>query len=155
MKYLEKNAIEQFSDERGIFLPFYVNHHVADLNIVHNEKNVLRGMHSQIPEQTKTVICVKGNILDFVYYEEKCYVFNLRMGEFVTVPKGAYHGYITRVESTVAYLTDVPYNPDNQLQMNFFQFLEEAQRKKQFSEFFIREIFSIDFKMSQKDEKKI
>ena len=138
-------------DERGnLFKPFSKNElakHEVDMDIkevLHSTSrmNVIRGMHFQLPpyEQAKLVSVVKGKITDVL--------LDLRTnsesyGKFVSVelsendgislyiPKGIAHGFVSRAEeSTVLYMVDGPYSPENEAGVRYdsFGFEWEADR---------------------------
>ena len=130
-------------DERGnLFKPFSKNElakYEIDMDIkevLHSTSrmNVIRGMHFQLPpyEQAKLVSVVKGKITDVlldIRTNSESY------GKFVSVelsgndgislyiPKGIAHGFVSRAEeSTVLYMVNGPYSPENESGVRYDSF---------------------------------
>jgi dTDP-4-dehydrorhamnose 3,5-epimerase len=122
-----------YKDKRGTFNKLY--HH--DLLKEHNinidikeqfytvsTKNVLRGMHFQLPpyDHDKVVSCLTGKVLDVVLDLRKnsdtykqFYVFNLSQndGNVVYIPSGMAHGFLSLEDNTgMLYNTSTIHAPE-------------------------------------------
>lgn len=126
---LIKNKL--FSDNRGGFLKIFNEDFYKDNLLCTNlkecyfsisHKNVIRGMHFQIPpaEHEKIVYVSNGSIIDVVVdiransgtYGQYC-SFNLSdtSGEFLYIPKGCAHGFLSLNDNTVVnYIQTSVYN---------------------------------------------
>lgn len=121
-----------FEDKRGVFAPLSIikseepfNKKWIQSNISLNPKPyTLRGLHFQVGEtaQSKLVKVINGEIIDFIVdirpdSEDymKLYVYEMKMGDELLVPKGFAHGFITLEEnSIVQYLVDNDYSPETE-----------------------------------------
>ena len=123
-----------FRDDRGEFVKPYnwnglqavgVRLTVKEEIFSVSRKNVLRGLHFQIPpyDHQKLIYCVKGKILDVVvdiranspHFGE---VFSAELSSenrrLLLVPRGFAHGFLSLEDySTVVYKTDTVYAPDH------------------------------------------
>lgn len=130
--YIIENIIH--NDLRGRFVKTFdasvFNKNHLDTQFVESyysmsHKNVIRGMHFQIPphDHTKLVYVTAGSICDVVvdlrkdsstygaYVEEELSDTN---GKSFYIPKGCAHGFKTMSDSaTVTYLTTTVYSPDH------------------------------------------
>ncbi len=117
-------------DERGFFLESYKKSEFDDNgipwefkqdNISFSRKNVLRGMHFQIPPYTqgKLVRVISGRIFDVAVdlrrksrYFKKWVGFELSPsgGEMLWIPPGFAHGFYAIEDSTVHYKVTAEYN---------------------------------------------
>ncbi len=126
--------IENFvaEDERGLFSKTYhandflshgINTHFKESYYSKSKKDVLRGMHFQIPphEHEKLVYVTEGEILDVIIdlrQSSPSYktVFSTKLTAFknsIYVPSGCAHGFLTLSESaTVVYNVSSVYHPD-------------------------------------------
>ena len=127
---------EAHSDDRGFFARVFcakeieeagIKMTVSQINTSHNnEKNTLRGLHSQTPphEETKIVRCVKGAIFDVAvdvrllsptYGQFVSAELTADNGKMLVVPKGFAHGYLTLMDDTdVLYFVSEFYSPTNE-----------------------------------------
>jgi dTDP-4-dehydrorhamnose 3,5-epimerase len=95
-------------------------------------KGTWRGFHAQrIPHaETKIVTCTRGSVLDFaldVRIESTTYgrytsvVLSQDNGEFIIIPKGFAHGYLTlEDDSNIVYFVDEVYSPQHEFGINVF-----------------------------------
>lgn len=91
-----------------------------------------RGFHAQVSPQseTKIVTCVSGCVLDvFVdirpdsstYLHHGTVELDSKKGNFVIIPKGFAHGYLTlQPNSSVVYFVDTNYDPASEIGFNVF-----------------------------------
>jgi dTDP-4-dehydrorhamnose 3,5-epimerase/CDP-3, 6-dideoxy-D-glycero-D-glycero-4-hexulose-5-epimerase len=121
-----------FSDERGEFTKILApdiigrigaGFSVAEEFYTNSRKNVIRGMHFQVPPKAhnKLVYCVKGKVLDVVVDLRKSSGTYLKaVGQELSaqnrlvmyIPKGFAHGFLSlEDDSCMVYKTDVPYSP--------------------------------------------
>jgi dTDP-4-dehydrorhamnose 3,5-epimerase len=125
--------LDKFSDLRGDFLKVF-NEEIFkknDLDITYKEnyfsisnKNVIRGMHYQIPpyQHTKLVCLNYGAILDVVldirkesatYGQHFSVKITLERPAAIYIPVGCAHGFLSLEENTiVSYLQTSVYNSD-------------------------------------------
>ncbi len=87
-----------------------------------SKKNVIRGMHFQIPpyEHEKIVTVIKGSITDIIFDLRKSsktygkfleYNLNDKTNEAIYIPKGCAHGFKSLEDgTTMLYLTTSEYN---------------------------------------------
>jgi dTDP-4-dehydrorhamnose 3,5-epimerase len=122
-----------FRDHRGLFVKTYQTKMFADLGIAFipkeeffsiSNRNVVRGMHFQIPpyDHAKIVYCLNGSILDVVVDLRKssatyrqCWASELndKSRELVFIPRGCAHGFLSREDGTlVVYATSTEYSPE-------------------------------------------
>ncbi|MBN2481871.1 MAG: dTDP-4-dehydrorhamnose 3,5-epimerase [Bacteroidales bacterium] len=121
-------------DERGRFVKPY---HIDELNKAGigfeikeeyysiSKKNVLRGMHFQVPPRAtiKLITCLNGTVFDAVIdlrkdstTYRKCFTVELssESGNMILIPKGFAHGFLTlSEEATVLYMCSEMYSPDH------------------------------------------
>lgn len=131
-------------DERGFFVKTIAASKLESMGFQHpfresyyskSYKNVIRGMHFQIPpyDHDKLVYVTEGNILDVVLdlrvsspsYGKHIYFNLLAFGSSVLVPKGCAHGFLTLSETaTVVYNVTSEYAPtaDKGILWNSFGF---------------------------------
>jgi dTDP-4-dehydrorhamnose 3,5-epimerase len=88
-----------------------------------SKKNVVRGMHFQIPpeDHIKLVYCVSGEVFDVVvdlrigsptYHKVASFNLSEIKGNMIYIPKGLAHGfYCTSNEATLLYKTSSIHNP--------------------------------------------
>lgn len=124
---------EIYRDQRGEFLEAYRKHFFKDLeleiefvqdNISRSEKNVIRGLHYQLPpaSQVKLVMVMHGEILDIAvdlrphsptfgeHYAAKLSSENRQM---LLIPTGFAHGFsVLSDEATVYYKCNDYYNSE-------------------------------------------
>ena len=113
---------KKFNDERGSFSENFVSKSFIELvkkdikfcqdNITYSKKNVIRGLHYQIPpySQSKLVCVLKGKVLDVVVDIRKGsptfgHNFSLELSSEnlfqLFIPRGFAHGYITLSETSI------------------------------------------------------
>lgn len=123
-----------FGDERGFFLESFhqnklkdlgVNMEIKQINFAKSQKNVLRGLHFQLPpfEQSKLVGVISGSVLDVVvdlrpespsHLKSFCFEINTP-DTFFFVPRGFAHGYFTKTDDTIFhYAVDNFYSPPHE-----------------------------------------
>jgi dTDP-4-dehydrorhamnose 3,5-epimerase len=117
-----------YADKRGTFAPLSLatyNKKWLQSNISTNPQRLtLRGLHFQQDPfaQAKLVKVIEGEIWDFVvdirkrseHYLE-LYMYNLKPGDELYVPRGFAHGFITTINNTIVqYLVDNYYSPDHE-----------------------------------------
>lgn len=124
-----------FTDARGSFRETYREERYQDAgisckfvqdNLVHSKKNVLRGLHFQLPpfEQAKLITVIRGEILDIVidlrkgsatYLKQLNIPLSAEKGEQLFIPEGFAHGYYVLSEnSCISYKVSAPYSPGHQ-----------------------------------------
>jgi len=124
----------EFADERGKFvkllnLDFFRNNNLdyyfKESFFSISYKNVIRGMHFQIPPsaQTKLVSVLNGSILDVVLDLRKhektfgkyyCVELSDKNNKSLYIPKGFAHGFKTLSETaTVLYFVNETYSPND------------------------------------------
>ncbi len=89
-----------------------------------------RGLHAQIAPhaETKVVTCVQGSVIDFFsdmrpespnYLKLGQHSLTTNHGEFIVIPKGFAHGYLTLEEnSAVVYFVDAAYSSEHEVGFN-------------------------------------
>lgn len=126
---------EVFSDERGFFMETYKKSAFEKAGIKENfiqdnhsssKKNVLRGLHYQIPpmEQSKVVRCIKGEVFDVAVDIRKVSpYFGKWVGDYLTeenkkmifIPAGFAHGYLVlSEEAEVVYRISKEYSKEHE-----------------------------------------
>lgn len=131
------------NDSRGIFNKVYnkdffkknnLNYNFEEFFYSESQKNVIRGMHFQIPpyEHEKIVFVAKGKIMDVVIdlrKKSKTYgkYYNIELsfqeGKCIYIPKGFAHGFKSIENNTiVCYLTTSMYKEDCDSGINIFGF---------------------------------
>ena len=89
-----------------------INTQVAEEYFSHSSKNVLRGMHFQMPPKAidKTMFCVAGKITDYVvdlrkgsptFGEWASFELDAETPKAVFVPKGLAHGFFAHADNTI------------------------------------------------------
>lgn len=122
-----------FKDQRGSFAKMYsqeifkqmgLNVPIAEVFFSNSNKNVVRGMHFQVPphDQAKIVNCISGRILDVVLDLRKSSpaygkAIGLELsGEnetTVCIPRGCAHGFYSYEDnSVVCYAVETNHNKD-------------------------------------------
>lgn len=89
----------------------------------YSEKNVLRGMHFQLPphDHAKLVYCVSGSVLDAVvdlrqnsktFRQYATFELSVDNGKVLYIPKGIAHGfYVTGEHACMVYNATTVYSP--------------------------------------------
>jgi len=122
---------KKHTDTRGVFQKIYNDSFFIKNNMrikimeqyySISKKNVLRGMHFQLPEMDleKVVYCICGEIMDVIvdlrvgsptYGEHDIINLNSKDGEIVFLPKGIAHGfYSLNDDSIVVYNVSAEYS---------------------------------------------
>lgn len=122
------------SDHRGLFVKTFHQQAFEDLGIPFDfaeeyfsisQKNVLRGMHFQLPPHAyiKLVYCIEGAVLDVLLdlrKQSKTYgqTISLELSStkrnLIYMPVGIAHGFYTQSEqATLIYKTSVGYHPES------------------------------------------
>lgn len=122
----------KFSDARGRFVKTYhkeyfqengINIEFAEEFYSSSKKNVIRGMHFQLPpsEHDKLVYCIQGRVLDvFLDIRRSSSTYGQSMGielsgenaRSLFLPKGIAHGFLSLEDDTVmVYKTSTIHNP--------------------------------------------
>jgi dTDP-4-dehydrorhamnose 3,5-epimerase/CDP-3, 6-dideoxy-D-glycero-D-glycero-4-hexulose-5-epimerase len=123
-----------FQDNRGSFTKTFHREIFRDLGISFepveeffsvSHKNVLRGMHFQLPpaDHAKIVYCITGCVLDVVLdLRKKSETFgeffsrelNAQTREILFIPSGFAHGFLSlENETTMFYQTNTVHSPQN------------------------------------------
>ena len=129
-KIIETRRFPTFEDFRGSFTPLKLSSkpdHVREwdqINVsVNKKKGTFRGMHYQsVNPQQKYIKVVTGSIIDFLYHLETKQVmsFVLNNKQELFVPKDYAHGFLTlEDDTTVVYLTEGEYDPQNEHSIPF------------------------------------
>jgi dTDP-4-dehydrorhamnose 3,5-epimerase len=119
-----------FNDKRGRFTKLYkedsfqqngIRIPIKEQFFTLSHKNVLRGMHFQLPpyDHSKIVTCISGSILDVVLDLRvnspsygKCESFELS-GNSIFIPSGVAHGFLSLVDNSIVfYNTSTLHMPD-------------------------------------------
>ncbi len=124
-----------FTDERGFFMESYKKSAFEKVGIKisfiqdnhsRSKKNVLRGLHYQIPpmEQAKLVRCIRGKIFDVaVDIRKSSPYYGKWAGEYLSeqnkkmlyIPPGFAHGYLVLSEKTeMVYKVSKEYSKDHE-----------------------------------------
>jgi len=122
-----------FEDERGFFMESYKESEFRNFGIEEkfvqdnhskSKKNVLRGLHYQLPpkEQAKLVSCVKGKVFDVaVDIRKGSPYYGKWIGEYLSeenknmlfIPTGFAHGYLVMSEEAeILYKVTNEYSPE-------------------------------------------
>lgn len=138
---LIKNKVNP--DIRGFFFKPYareelikrnIDFSVAEVFYSISKKNVIRGMHFQLPpsEQAKIVTVISGKITDVVldirkgspYYGRWISIFlEANDGKALYIPRGFAHGFISRNgQSTVLYLANCKYSSESEAGVKYDSF---------------------------------
>ncbi len=123
-----------FEDERGFFMESYkesdfkgfgIDKKFVQDNHSKSKKNVLRGLHYQLPpmEQAKLVSCVKGKVFDVaVDIRKGSPYYGKWIGEYLSeenknmlfIPAGFAHGYLVMSEEAeIIYKVTKEYSPEH------------------------------------------
>lgn len=121
-------------DERGVFVKTFTSDlfiawglvtHFAEEYFTFSRKNVLRGIHFQLPphEHTKIVYCVNGKVFDVVvdlrkgsptFGKYNTLVLDSKKSNILYIPAGLGHGFYTISDSvTMMYKVTTLYSPDH------------------------------------------
>lgn len=119
-------------DERGSFLKIYHSVAFADflpnfvpreMYVTHSAKQVIRGMHFQLPpfSHSKVVVCLSGSVLDVLldlrpgpnFGNFSSVVLSGQRENAVLLPRGVAHGFFAIEDSVLIYLVDSIYNEKN------------------------------------------
>lgn len=128
--YIVKSNV--FKDHRGSFTKLY-HEDIFEKNGIHaifkeqyytvSEKNVMRGMHFQIPphDHSKLITCLSGRVLDVVldlrnnsdtYGEVASFELTQGDGMSLFIPKGMAHGFLSLEENSgMLYSTTTVHDP--------------------------------------------
>lgn len=119
-------------DKRGRFVKtlhqdIYESHqliiHFAEEYYSVSKKNVLRGLHFQVPPQdcTKIVYCLEGSVMDVVvdlrkgsptFGEFELFNLSSENGKIIYIPSGLAHGfYVTSETAIMCYKVSTVYSP--------------------------------------------
>lgn len=130
LKIIETN---NFQDERGLFHKYFSKDDFSSLGLDTdfkesyysiNKKNVIRGMHFQIPpaDHTKLVYVISGKIIDVCLDIRKnsktygkCFSVELSgaVAKCIYIPKGFAHGFVSLEDNTcVHYMQTSCYNKE-------------------------------------------
>lgn len=123
-----------FDDARGRFVKVFHEQAFAALGLETNfaeeyysvsRKNVIRGMHFQLPpmDHVKIVYCVQGEVMDAVvdirvgsptYGQSSLFELNAAKANSIYIPKGMAHGFCTRSEQAImVYKVSSIYSPEH------------------------------------------
>ncbi len=128
-----------FTDDRGslrkpLWNSVIPNFQVDEAYFIQSKKDVLRGMHYQVPpfSQGKLIYVVKGKILDVVLDLRKdsptfgmstSFVLDEVSCQGLFVPAGFAHGYLTLEEdSLIHYIQSGKYSPAHERSIRFNSF---------------------------------
>ena len=124
---------EKISDNRGAFIKTFHKPTFDDAGLTSefkeqyysiSKKNVIRGLHFQIPpfDNTKLLYCIDGEVIDYVldirlgspsygqYFSTK---LNFEEGNMLYIPPGCAHGFCTlNKKATLVYNVTTCYNFD-------------------------------------------
>jgi len=158
---IEVKKFPLLRDERGFFSPTILKNEWVQSNFSYNEKALtFRGMHYQEGSfaQQKTVQVYSGKILDIVKDirpESNTFgavdAFYLEPGEFIVVPRGFAHGFVTLEPSTIIqYFVDNDYSPKNEGIISWKTCLTEDIEEMIFK---LRDELNLQLTISDKDDK--
>jgi dTDP-4-dehydrorhamnose 3,5-epimerase len=130
----KRTLFPTFEDFRGSFTPLKLSskpEHVKEwdqINVsVNKKRGTFRGMHYQsVNPQQKYIKVVTGSIIDYLYHLETKHVlsFQLNNEREIFVPKDYAHGFLTlEDDTTVVYLTEGKYDPQNEHSIPFTNLL--------------------------------
>ena len=126
--------VDHYSDNRGLFSKFYseeefdrhgINMDVKEQFYTTSKKNVIRGMHFQIPpyHHDKLVTCVSGSVIDVVldlrkssasYGKFESFKLDSENKSIIYIPKGFAHGFLSNEENTsMMYAVSSIHSPDH------------------------------------------
>lgn len=122
-----------FKDDRGSFVKVFHKPNFKSLDLEGNFveeyysrsfKNVIRGLHFQVPpaDHTKLVYCIEGLVFDVVldlrkdsptYGQYATFTLDASLANMVYIPKGMAHGFCSiSNSSTLVYKTSTIYESD-------------------------------------------
>ena len=141
IKGLFSGDLTDFNDKRGTFFRFFCknetkkflkNNKIVQINLSKNKKKgTIRGLHLQKKPfaEKKIVICVRGEIEDFVVDLRKnsktfLKIFKIKLSEknkkILFIPEGMAHGFKTLKNNTdVLYFHTQFYKASHELSVNF------------------------------------
>ncbi len=121
-----------FSDPRGKFVKLFTESlvnvgmnqefKIREVYYSLSRKNVLRGMHFQLPphEHGKIVSCIAGRALDVVldirqnsptYHHVISFNLDSNSGQSIFIPRGCAHGFLALEDNTIlSYMVETEYN---------------------------------------------
>ena len=123
-----------FKDRRGSFVKTFHQEIFSDHQLETNfaeeyyslsNRNVLRGLHFQLPphEHTKIVYCVRGEVMDVVvdlrvgsptYKKFEIFDLNAEKANLIYIPPGLAHGfYVTSETAIIMYKVSTVYAPEH------------------------------------------
>jgi|LakMenEpi03Aug12_release.lakeMendotaPanAssembly.Ray.scaffolds.fasta_scaffold71364_6 dTDP-4-dehydrorhamnose 3,5-epimerase len=125
---------DRYEDDRGFFQEIFSTHRyspefpeVAQVNISHSNKNVIRGMH--VAPFAKLCTCIRGSLWDVVADVRKdSPTFGNYYGVWLTeenkkqlyVPSGCAHGFFAAEDNTIlCYQQDGLYNPKFECEIHY------------------------------------
>lgn len=121
----------RFEDNRGVFVKTYHEDIFKSMGCAQevreefysvSHKNVVRGMHFQLPphDHEKIVFCTHGSVLDVLldlrqgrtYGTTASAELSLENGYIICIPKGVAHGFVSHEDQTMMlYKTSTVHNP--------------------------------------------
>lgn len=124
--------ISGIEDSRGSFAKLFHQDTISkylpnftprEMYLTSSTKNVLRGMHFQLPphDHQKIVICLEGSVVDVIldlrkgetYGKTASIDLSANATNAVFLPKGVAHGFYTQSENaSLLYVVDSQYAPD-------------------------------------------
>jgi dTDP-4-dehydrorhamnose 3,5-epimerase/CDP-3, 6-dideoxy-D-glycero-D-glycero-4-hexulose-5-epimerase len=134
-KVLEDNRgsfLKTFNDE--LFKSHDINFNIKETYYSVSHKNVIRGMHFQIPphDHIKLVYVPSGIILDVVldlrngsptYGETYSVELSAKNGKVILIPSGLAHGFKSLADNTITtYMQTSRYAPDHDVGIRFNSF---------------------------------
>jgi dTDP-4-dehydrorhamnose 3,5-epimerase len=123
-----------FDDARGRFVKVFheqafaaqgLESHFAEEYYSVSHKNVIRGMHFQLPpmDHVKMVYCVQGEVMDVVvdlrvgsptYGQHAVFELSAAKANSIYIPKGMAHGFCARSEQAImVYKVSTVYSPEH------------------------------------------
>lgn len=120
-------------DHRGCFFESFnksmfaknigVNPNFSQDNVSRSQRNVLRGLHYQMPphSQAKLVSVISGDIEDFIvdlrldsktFGQSSCFSLSQENKKQLYIPKGFAHGFLSIDDAVVQYKVDGKYKPE-------------------------------------------
>lgn len=140
---LKQIILDKFHDDRGCFIKTFnseIKHICNDFFLVEeffsiSKKNVIRGMHFQIPpfDHNKLVTCINGSFLDVVVDIKKSRDFgkfyefdmNSQFPSILMIGKGYAHGFLSKEDNSImSYMVDSEYmsSHDKGIKWNSFDY---------------------------------
>lgn len=123
-----------FEDARGRFVKVFHEQEFAEYGLEHNfaeeyysvsHKNVIRGMHFQLPpmDHVKMVYCVEGQVMDAVvdlrvnsptYGQYALFLLSAEKANSIYIPKGMAHGFCVQGDRAImVYKVSSVYSPEH------------------------------------------